>query len=495
MDFIDPKKKKAHQRRLFIGYALMGIAILIASTILVYQANGFDVDRKTGTLIQNGLLFVDSHPVSANITLNGEDKGQTSARLVIPDGKYSLQLNREGYRQWSRDFLLEGSKIERMVYPFMFPTNIQSEDAQLYAQTPGFSSQSPDRKWVLVQQPGKLNSFDQFDLSQENVSATEVKVPEGLYTNLGTGTHTLELAEWSNDNRHMLIKHIYDGGFEFIMVDRANPNESINVNKTLNVNPTSITLRDKKFDQLYLLTAAGGILQLGDTRAKTVLPVLTDVITYKTYSTEEILFVTTKDAEAGKALVKIRTADKVYTLRDLPAKDPNYLVDISKFEGAWYMVAGASLEKKAYIYKDPFDTLNRSTNNVAVPETVLKLDTTAQYVSFSANVRFIALQGGPEFAVYDAEMDKLHRFNTKLELAPAEKARWMDGHRLTLNSGGKLTVFDYEGSNLQQLVAMNTGSLPYFDRDYNRLVTLSPSVEVTTKTALLLSYMRIPADR
>lgn len=496
MDFLDPKKKRAHRTRLFIGYGLMTIAIGIATTIIAFEAFGFGLDRHTGTVIQNGLLFIDVHPEPAQITLNGEDKGQTDARLVIPDGQYTVQLKRDGYRTWQRTFRLEGSKIERLVYPFLFPEKLDSDDIQLYSETPAFSTQSLDRKWVLVQRPGSINSFDLYDLSSNNVDPVELTLPDALFTNVGTGTHSLELADWSTDNRHVLVKHIYEGGFEFIMVDREQPALSTNVNRTINRAPTAITMRDKKFDELYIHTLPAGTLELADIGTNTIRPILSNVLTYKTYSTEEILFVTNEGAEVGKTLVKIRTSDKVYALRELPAGDPGYLLDISKFDGRWFMVAGASLEKKVYVYKDPFDTLNKTSGNRRpIPETVLKTDNNAQNVSFSANVRFISLQGGNQFAVYDAENDKLLRFNTKFTLAETEKARWMDGHRLTLTSEGRLKIFEFDGNNSQDLIGMQGNHLPYFDRDYDRFYTISPSGLVENRTALVQSYVRTATDR
>ncbi len=496
MDFLDPKKKRAHRTRLFIGYGLMAVALGIATTILLFEAYGFDLDRKTGTVIQNGLLFIDAHPEAASITLNGEDKGQTDARLVIPDGQYSIELKRDGYRSWNRSFRLEGSSIERLVYPFLFPEKLDTTDVQLYEQIPAFSTQSPDRKWVLVQRPGIINVFDMSDLSQTVVSAAPIIISDTIFTNFGAGAHSLELADWSADNRHVLIKHNFEGGFEFVMIDREAPASSLNVNKTLNANPTSITLRDKKFDQLYMHTVEGGVLQLGDLRTRTISPLLTGVINYKTYSTEEILYVTAENAPVGKVLVRIRTAEKLYTLRDLPASDSNYMVDISKFDGKWFMLAGASSEKKTYVYKDAFDTLNRTVGNrIPIPETVLKTDAPGQFVSFSTNVRFMAMQSGNQFAVYDAEMERLYRYDTKLVLTAGEKARWMDGHRLSLVSEGKLAVFDYDGINTQTLVIITGNHFPYFDRDYDRLFTVGPSLVTPNRTALTQAFMRIEADR
>jgi hypothetical protein len=237
-------------------------------------------------------------------------------------------------------------------------------------------------------------------------------------------------------------------------------------------------------------------LQLADLKSKSVAPILNSVISYKSYSSEEILYVTAEGAPAGKVLVRIRAADKIYTLRELPAGDTNYMIDIAKFDGAWFMVTGASAEKKAYVYKNPFEILNKTSGNrIPIPESVLKTDAVGQYVSFSSNSRFISLQSGSQFAVYDSEMERLYRYDTKLKLASGEKARWMDGHRLTLTSEGKLVVFEYDGINTQKLVDMSGSHLPYFDRDYDRFFTISPSPVVPNKPSMTMTFVRTAADR
>ena len=55
----------------------------------------------------------------------------------------------------------------------------------------------------------------------------------------------------------------------------------------------------------------------------------------------------------------------------------------------------------------------------------------------------------------------------------------MDGHRLTFAKDGMVQMVDFDGSNEQQLIAVNPGlSGPYFDRDYDNVFTLAPSVAV-----------------
>src|SRR6476619_6690047 len=118
MDFLDPKKKRANRIRLYIGYALMAIALGIGTLILVFEANGYDLDPKTGSVIQNGLVFVDAHPIAATVNVDGQEKGQTDARLILTAGDHNIELKRDGYRTWQKQIDLEGSVIRRFAYPF-----------------------------------------------------------------------------------------------------------------------------------------------------------------------------------------------------------------------------------------------------------------------------------------------------------------------------------------------------------------------------------------
>ncbi len=170
MDFLDPKKKRAHKIRLYIGYGLIAVALAIATLILVFAAYGYDIDRKTGDIIQNGLVIVDAHPESATVLVNGENKGTTDYRLVLPAAKYSIELTRSGYLPWKHDVNLEGSSIEQLVYPFMFPERLVTKNLQTYTGAPTMASESLDRKWLVVSAPETPGSFQV--VSDEEATAT-----------------------------------------------------------------------------------------------------------------------------------------------------------------------------------------------------------------------------------------------------------------------------------------------------------------------------------
>lgn len=492
MDFLDPAKKRAHTIRLFIGYILMGIALVMATLILVYQSFGYDFDPRTGKVIQNGLIFISARPESAEIYLNGQlHKSRTDTRLVVPAGQYTVRLQRDGYRPWNQTINLEGGSIERLVYPILFPEALKPEDIELYGSQPAFATQSPDRRWLLVQKPGSIEGFDVFDLANPTQPPAAITIPLAALTP-SREPRFIKLVEWSTDNRHVLLEHQFGANREFIMFDREAPASTVNLNATFNINPDQVALRDKRFDSYYFLNLGPGTLQLADLRNRSLTPLLTQVKAFKSYGDNMLLYATTEAAPAGKALLKLRENNTSYTIREAGLSGP-YLMDMARFDGAWYVVMSASDEGRVYVYRNPLDTLKGSSNNPLVPVTVLKIDNPLNLL-FSANTRFVMAQNGSKFAVYDAEADRRYFYDTKLAVPPTQKALWMDGHRIMLTHDGKSVVFDFNGTNQQTLTASSLENGIFFDRDYTRLFNVAPSVSVAGRFSLTMTELRAEAN-
>ena len=78
--------------------------------------------------------------------------------------------------------------------------------------------------------------------------------------------------------------------------------------------------------------------------------------------------------------------------------------------------------------------------------------------------------------------------------SPQVHANWMDGHRLSYVSAGKLVVYDYDNINLRVLMPMSSGYLPAFSPDYKFVYGLTPSA-VAGQTDLTQTSLLTPADR
>lgn len=476
MDFLDPKKSRAHQIRLMIGYVLMAIAIGLATVVLVYSAYGYGVNTKTGNVIANGLLFVDSSPSGASIYLNGASQNSsTSARLVLPAGDYSLALKKSGYRDWQRKVALSEHTIDRFVYPFLFPAKLVTANLKTYTSQLALISQTPDRHWLLVQIPGTdpgTVSFDQYDTTKLTQDSTTISLPSSLLTNADQSGSALSEVEWSTDNVHLLLLHTYQGGQEFIVLDRQNPDKSFNVNKMFNVMPTQVALHNKKVDQLYIYQQDGGTLRIGDTSKGTLdAPILQNILAFKAYGSNLLAYITSAGAPAGEVTARIWDSGKTYLLYTFTAGD-HYLIDAAQFQGHWYYVAGSSGTDRVNVYEDPLDQLKNQSVGKASPLVSLRQQGCTD-VLFSDNTRFIEVQSGQSLAVYDLEQQDYYHYTLK---APLDgPLHWMDGHRLIGSSQGTVFVMDYDSTNQQLLLPTLLATGGDFDRDYHHLFTFTPT--------------------
>lgn len=474
MDFLDPQKKRAYHIRLFIGYALIGIALLMSTFFLVLATSGYGVSRKTGQIIQNGLLFVDSKPVASRIYINGEDRGTTDGRFILEEGDYKVALKQDGYRDWQHDITLSGAGIERLTYPFLFPKTPVGRDVQTLPSPIDVASSSPDRRWIVMHDKVNAANFTVFDTSSKDSVPILQTVPSTVL--VARPNLTLEAIEWSSDNRHLLLKATADDGVQFIVFDRQAPAESINVNDVFGHSFAQVNLYNKLPDRLYVYDSSG-LLQIGDVAKKSLNVVANHVRAFKPYGSDTLLYITDNTASTTQVDVKLLSGTSTYAIRTLPVSD-RYLLDYASYAGKQYAVVGTRAESRVYIYEDPVDSAKKATT--AKPATVkalLKVPDGANYVSFSASAQFVALQGETNFAVYDIKQNRQNHYKASVNITPGQKATWMDAYRLMLVSkDNKLSIFDFDGTNLQELVGAYAGYVPAFDRDYTAMFTVSPSV-------------------
>lgn len=495
MDFLDPKKTRNHTIRLFTGYILVAIMILLATATLVYYSNGYNVNRQ-GNLVQKGLVFVSSQPSGARLYLDNKQVNTTNAKLNLTSGRYDLRLARDGYREWERNIIVDGGDVSHYVYPLLFPERLQTKEVKTFEVAPALTTQSPDRRWLMALTDVDSGKFDVFDLNRAQnqvAESTSFSVPAELMT-ASEAPVRWEVLEWSTNNRHMLLKRYFtlkgQENFEYMLVDRQRPEGSHNLSYELGVTPTELTLRDKKPDQYYVYDTESQLLSTASLDRPTPVAHVQDVLAFKSHGEDTVLYATTKDVKKeGMVLIKLRQGSQEYAVREVSVAD-RYLLDIARYEGHWYTVLGSQADGRIFIYKDvaqQFRDMQKPTILYA-----LRL-TTPTAVSFSANAQFVLAQNGTAFHVYDLENTRSHRYGVHYPIDQPQKiVQWMDGNRLSYASNGKQVVFDYDNINRRELAAASSTFLSAYDREYKYLYTFMN----TDNGALRLSStaLRTPGD-
>ena len=485
MDFLDPKKRKAHTRRLFIGYGLMTVAIGLGAVILLYVALGFGVDR-SGNLFQNGIVFLASSPDQAQVKISNKAKTfsetvVTSDRLNLKSDLYKFQFLKKGYRPWERTLELRGGSVERLVYPLLFPDKLNPTNKKLYDSAPGLVTQSPDMKTILVQRPGTLGTFDSFDSESPDKQTTSFKLSANLFP-AGAKPEKLELVEWSKDNRHILVSYKSGKTKLFILVDRSKPSSSVNLNNLFGLSTDIVTLRDKSPESFYILLSDSRLLS-AQAKNKSLSLIAKNVAAFDSFGNDTVIYVSTKNSKkTKKSDVYIKQNNTVQLLRHLPV-DNGYNLGISSYNDKLFVVAGAKSDDNTYIYRDPIKAFLRKKTDTELTTRTLRLKNVDQ-VSFSQNSQFIAAQSAQNYDVYDAEQDRQYRYDIPDKIDSGSKAVWMDGHRMTFVSKGKLVVFDFDGINKQILVDSSSQSPAMFTPDYGQLFVVASPSSLKNKSAL-----------
>lgn len=480
---------------ILVGYVFMATAIAIVTMLLLLVASGFWFNKK-GEVIQNGLIFVSSNPNPANIFFdNVRNKSQTNSRIVLQEGSYDMRLERSGYRNWDRRVDVRGNSVVHFDYPFLVPNQLDTSAVKTLDAVPAFASQSPDRRWLIVPRAGDIHQFEVFDLKDpKKVVSTVIAIPEGILTAVGE-PQSWQPLEWSNDNRHLLLKHTYGGTSEYIMLDRTDVTQTVNLTKALGSNPTDLQLIDKRYDRYYLYDAATQTLSRATLSDPTAVPVLERVLTYKSYGTDRVLYAAAASPESdNNVTIKMLQGSQTYSIRQFPA-GTNYLVNLAEYDGDMYVVMAASNGDRAYLYRNPVKQITDRNLGAASPVRVLKVNAPT-YLSFSASTRFIMAENGTAFAVYDAEDDKSFAYKVTDALdAPQPHALWMDGERLVYTSNSKVIMRDYDDRNRQELVPALPTYQPMFDTSYLTLYTFVPAKDASGKVTLTQTWLRTSQDR
>ncbi len=503
MDYLDPLKKKQKRLRIGIGYVLLGIAIALATIVLVYITSGYYVDDETGQIIQNGLIYVDSKPESAEVSLNGELQGdRTESRFVVPAGGYDVELNRDGYRTWQRSLVLDGGSVRRLNYARLIPENIDTSIATITELSSDDSTQSIDKRWILLatSDPRVLYSID---VESNDFATRELRLPTELVPDPADGSW--EFIEWADNNRQVLAKYTSTDISFHAIINRDAPSESFNVaEKFPDTEFDSVRLRADKRDLVYLHNSESGILYRGDTDdgQESIEEVLSGVEAFESFGREEILYVRAAGGASELRLVNENNTLILKRIDDVP-EDSEWLLAFSKIGPKYVAGVSHTNDSKVTIYYDPYDA--EKTNEfieVPVPTATLRLESPTD-LEISTDSSIITARSVDSFVSHEFEEEKSFSFDFEGKLDAKQKFNWVDGRHFTVSSGGKQYLIDYDGSNQYELVSSINALGGYFDKDLDFFFSFeapTPPEDADDeaeqpKLQMNRSFMRTQADR
>lgn len=460
MEFLTPQKKKEKARRLYIGYALFGILISLATYIMISTALGYEIFSTKGEIVQNGLLFVDSRPSDAQIYINdSKESSNTNAKLSLPEDSYPITLRKDGYRDWKKTVNLMGGKVFFLTYPRLLPVAPKEVDSRSYTKEPEIL-QSRDKRWLALYPGSTPNDIYLQDLENPTADIVTITLPSAVLE--GSTTSSCTFVEWAGDNVHFLVRLTLSSGKEkSVVINREKPLESYDLNALLGTASTSRHyFWDGKWDKIAVHEATGTV-RLADIKEKSVSagPLIVEQVKNLYILGGETAVYTVMNNDLTD--VKFYKDSKTYVILSYKSNGGALTVKGAGFNRNDYLlIAGDGLEK-TYIYKNLLDAIQKSSTGRAAPFVIMPL--ASSYGEFSRSNRFVFGTEGNEMVVYDIEQRELKKYS--LDGDKPLVVGWLDDSRLySRATNNDLSVMDYDGQN-NYLLSENVVSIPYTDRN------------------------------
>lgn len=214
---------------------LLTITVMIGGTALgVFLVQGNTYDPQTGTILEKGVLSVNSAPNGAAIYIN--DRLQNATNTSIPfltTGEYRVRLTKEGYIPWEKSVKLNNdtvTKIEAYLWPATPDPNpltntgvvnaVVSPDREKLVYAIRYSEDDKAGLWLLDMNKRAVFNNSTTSFTQLTRNSTKIDYSQATLT-------------WSPDNTQVLAT--------LTDADNIERNFLININQ-LNNNPSDITL-------------------------------------------------------------------------------------------------------------------------------------------------------------------------------------------------------------------------------------------------------------
>lgn len=405
---------------LISSYVLLTGVIAGSTLLLVSYGSGYSYDFRTHKFVSNGLLILGTTPSGARLTINGKQSRKiTPYRSTFRVGQYDVELNKEGYRTWSKRVNIVASEVVNLALIILVPEKLRTATISNTVETTSILASS-DHKHVAALTGGTKPGL--WRLNAEKAEAQKVYTP-------AAGQQLLS-GSLSRDGSRALLRAQEADGIHILYVDMGNgATQDLTASFKANLDDVRFSFNDS--NRLYWLSADG--LRRIDVNSKTMSAVLADKVVNYTYDNDRVIYV--QSSTLGK-IVAVMDADgkNAKTLIQGLAESPNYLLTYASFRD-----------------KDDLAVVPTSNGQLTVYESIYSDNVIARVVTSDVNRilssddgHYIVFAHSSGFGSYDVGRAKVYDGIYK---EPIDSISWFNGAHVIVSSGGKTRLAEFDGGN------------------------------------------------
>lgn len=448
MEFLDPKFRKRRKTQLFIGYFLMAILVSMLTGFLVLVTQGYGFDSTSRQIVKNGTIFLTSDPDGADIYINGAIlNNKTNKRLSLPENTYTFSLQKDNYRDWTREVWVGGSTLRRIVYPKLIPSLLQSEKVAQLSVNASSILTSPTNKWFSVINTTSPSDIYFIETSQPSKEATIISLASATAHSFEGAQ--LAFVEWDNTDTVVLLKAQYaDTTSEYFIVNRKEKS-AISLNSLAGIGVYQVKFKGDDFRKVYLLNNLNNELLLIDTNSGTKeIVVAENVAMFASGTQDNAAYIVENKSNDGDKTHSLyyKNNDKTVKMNDINCIS-DCTLELFSYAGDNYLYFG-SVEDGMSIYKN-IEITTQDQKQVATYDVVSKIKVAeSPKTMLSPSGQFVLISTKEKVVVFDVAYNETFLIDKSV----AQVVGWADEFRLLyVAEGNRAAISDFDGSNYYPL--------------------------------------------
>jgi len=472
MDMYRQRSKRAQQIRFLLTYTLVPMLIVVVVTVFVLLVLGYRFDSSDNSVRQGGLVQYDTVPGGARVTVDGVKLGGTTrTRENIAAGPHIVSMTRQGYLPWQKTVTVESGIILWLTYPRLVPQELTSQTLYDY-ETLAHTISHPGERLLGIQPLADQPTLIAIQADNGDAVRSESTIPVSVYETDDKTPSEFAPRQWSESARYVLFRQTSGDKATWLMLDRDQPEKSININRIAGIPIDDIVLSNKDERYAYILSQ-GVIRRLSFSDSTLSAPLARSVGSMKQSLEGVISYTTLATADAQASVGYVTPGASQGRSITLPGVNNPQMVRIAEFDRHQYVAVTSPGHLDVFrISLHPSDSdaslEARLVSSVSIAKQVSEL-------SFSPNGRFVVAREAQSTKVYDIELRKVSTITLRSSGSAGTTLRWIDDFHMLSSYDGTLQMHEFDGENVTPLVPATPGTDAILTSNGRYMYYIAPS--------------------
>lgn len=456
------RRKKIQTTKLIITEIFMLVVVVLTVVILTFIVMGYHLNED-GKLEQSGLVQVDSFPTGATVVIDDETlPNETNTSKILPKGEHTVKLQKEGYTSWSKTVSLHPGFLTKLSYPHLYKENPKTEVVKKFEQAPSSFLVSENRELGLLKYPG--GKLEVINLESKSPKESNLDLTEIIENSAPEDLDRATITSWSSNGEHIILSLKKDDALKFFVINLEHPERSLDLSAEFDLKISDLQFLNEQGDRLGIIENNNfRTVSLSDKKLSDVL--VKNVLSFNN-SGSKVVLITKKPEENKKIVLYDTTSKSEIFLADSMAE--SIKVYLSEYAGRFTLVFVS--DNVVTVRRSDLPTENITKENpLSEPVGKYTLDFgVPKDFNFKGKNQLIVNSTDNNIAVFDLENYRLTSYTLDSNLT-----FWPDEYTIGIVSGGKLVLYDFDGSNAVYFKEAETGFPAAITKDNNYLYYIS----------------------